>query len=102
MNRTGRQTYRMLLLSKSDASQRKHLALVVLKTRPVVDNALANGVKVLYLAIAKACQQSLEPVDVLLPVVVVDPVVGSQLEQNLVICSAANSNDGWSAIGSGS
>ena len=71
--------------SDRNAAQGEDLALVSEKLGSVVNDPLADGLKVLDLAVAEIRQEELQPVDVLVLPRLVKLVVSAKLEEDLVI-----------------
>lgn len=74
--------------SEAHIPQGENLGRVLVELRPVVDDALADGVKVANLALPKVGEQLPQPANVLLLVVAFVVTVAAQLEEHLVIWRA--------------
>lgn len=70
-----------------DVSQRENLTLVVLELGAVLDNALADGVKVFDFTVPEVGQQCLETCDIFLFSICSEPFIRAKLKQDLVICA---------------
>lgn len=71
--------------SNRNAAQREDFASVSEKLGSVVNDALADGLEIFDLAIAKVCQEIAQPVDILLFLLLPKLLVRAKLEQDLII-----------------
>lgn len=83
----GRSEHQDKVTSDRNAAQGEDLALVSEELGSVVNNALADGLKVLDFAVAEIRQEELQPVDVLVLPRLVKLAVSAELEEDLVILS---------------
>lgn len=75
--------------SYADIAQGEDLRGVFAELCAIVDDTLADGLKILDLAVPEVGEQLSETVDILLLLLTFVVTVGSQLEENLVICNRA-------------
>lgn len=71
--------------SNRNATQRENLAPVSEELGSVVNDALADGLKILDLAVAKVRQEMTQPVDILVFLLLLKVAVSTKLEEDLVI-----------------